>query len=120
MGSRILFAKSSTSFKKKPQTQFKMGPPKPRSKRAAMDMDDGYSPMGQKKSKVGFKGEPMFLDGDSDDDQHMNGGVKKVKIGKQNGWGTNQLWTPCHQSRGRGHAYSCLSKIREDGPLSPA
>lgn len=32
-----------------------MGPPKPRSKRAAMDMDDGYSPMGQKKSKVGFK-----------------------------------------------------------------
>jgi len=54
-----------------------MGPPKPRSKRAAMDMDDGYSPMGQKKSKVGFKGEPMFLDGDSDDDQHMNGGVKK-------------------------------------------
>ena len=27
----------------------------------------------------------MFLDGDSDDDQHMNGGVKKVKIGKQNG-----------------------------------
>ena len=53
--SRILFAKSSTSFKKKPQTQLKMGPPKPRSKRAAMDMDDGYSPMGQKKSKVGFK-----------------------------------------------------------------
>merc|ERR1712051_950370 len=47
-----------------------------------MDMDDGYSPMGQKKSK----GEPMFLDGDSDDDQHMNGGVKKVKIGKQNGF----------------------------------
>lgn len=62
-----------------------MGPPKPRSKRAAMDMDDGYSPMGQKKSKVGFKGEPMFLDGDSED-EHMNGGVKKVKIGKQNGF----------------------------------
>ena len=53
--SRILFAKSSTSLKEKPQTQLKMGPPKPRSKRAAMDMDDGYSPMGQKKSKVGFK-----------------------------------------------------------------
>merc|ERR1712088_390389 len=50
-----------------------------------MDMDDGYSPMGQKKSKVGFKSESMFLDGDSDDD-HMNGGVKKVKIGKQNGF----------------------------------
>ena len=32
-----------------------------------------------------FQGEPMFLDGDSDDDQHMNGGVKKVKVGKQNG-----------------------------------
>jgi hypothetical protein len=31
-----------------------------------------------------FQGEPMFLDGDSDD-EHMNGGVKKVKIGKQNG-----------------------------------
>ena len=26
----------------------------------------------------------MFLDGDSDE-EHMNGGVKKVKIGKQNG-----------------------------------
>jgi hypothetical protein len=50
-----------------------------------MDMDDGYSPMGQKKSKVGFKSESMFLDGDSDDD-HMNGGVKKVKVGKQNGF----------------------------------
>jgi hypothetical protein len=47
-----------------------------------MDMDDGYSPMGQKKSKVGFKGEPMFLDGDSDDDQHMNGGVKKSQSWK--------------------------------------
>ena len=34
-----------------------MGPPKPRSKRAAMVMDDDndYSPMGPKKTKPGFK-----------------------------------------------------------------
>jgi len=97
-----------------------MGPPKPRSKRAAMDMDDGYSPMGQKKSKVGFKGEPMFLDGDSDDDQHMNGGVKKVKVGKQNGFEEQTSFGPHVIKVMDEDAYSCLSKIRENGPLCPA
>ena len=65
-----------------------MAPPKPRSKRAAINMDDDadYSPLSMKKSR-GFKGEPMFLD--SDGEEEMNGGfnsVKKMKIGQKNGF----------------------------------
>jgi uncharacterized protein (UPF0248 family) len=74
-----------------------MGPPKPRSKRAAMVMDDDndYSPMGPKKTKPGFKGEPMFLDGESDD-EGMNGTnpMKKVKISKQNGFEESTSFGP--------------------------
>ena len=55
-----------------------MAPPKPRSKRAAINMDDDadYSPLSMKKSR-GFKGEPMFLDSDGEEENENHGVPEK-------------------------------------------
>merc|ERR1712038_2077917 len=59
-----------------------------------MDDDADYSPLSMKKSRS-FKGEPMFLD--SDGEEEMNGGfnsVKKMKIGQKNGFEEGTSYGP--------------------------